>query len=90
MHIRVEEITNVFVVVFQTFQDKKRGQHQENLSVTLLQLFSEILVLFGRCFDHLTEVEQLVAFLCVKEVGEALTPRVFKFDKNLNELVIVL
>jgi hypothetical protein len=56
----------------------------------LFQLFSKVFVLFGRCFNHLTEVQKLITFLGVQEVGKALTPRVFKFYKNLNELIIVL
>lgn len=44
----------------------------------------------GSGLYHLTEVQKLVHFLGVKEVGEPLTPRVLEFNQDLHELIVVL
>ena len=40
-------------------------------------------------FDDLREVQQLVQFLRVQEVGQALAPTVFELDENLDKFDVV-
>ena len=42
------------------------------------------------CLYNGTEVDQLVAFFTVHEVGKPLGPGILKVDENLNQLDVVL
>jgi len=46
-------------------------------------------VLLADGFDDLREVQQLVQFLRVQEVGQALAPTVFELDENLDKFDVV-
>ena len=57
---------------------------EEDLCVTLFELFSELFVLFGSGFNYLRKMQQLVTLLAVQEVRQTLAPAVFKFYKDLD------
>ena len=47
-------------------------------------------MLLGDGLDHRREMDQLVAFLRVQEVSEALAPAVLVLNEDLNELLVIL
>jgi hypothetical protein len=79
-HIGVKERADVFIVSLEALQDQKRWDYKEDLSLARLELLAERLMLFTGGFDDRAEVNQLVTFLIVHEIGEALRPSVFKFN----------
>lgn len=79
-HIGVKERADVFIVSLEALQDQKRWDNKEDLSLARLELLAERLMLFTGGFDDRAEVNQLMTFLVVHEIGEALRPSVFKFN----------
>ena len=51
--IFTEEAAYFFVVILEALEDQQLRDDEENLGVTLFELLSELLVLFGGRFDHL-------------------------------------
>lgn len=64
-HIREEKHANVFVIVFKALENQQGWDYEEDLSVALFELLSELLVLLCGGLDDLTEMQKLVALLAV-------------------------
>ena len=64
-HVREEEHTDVFIIIFERFKNQEGRNYEEDLGVTLLQLFCKLLMLLRRRLDHLAEMQKLVALLAV-------------------------
>ena len=89
-HVGVKEIADLFIIVFQAFEYQEGRNVEKDLGVALLQLLSKLRVLLGRRLNHLREVEQLVAFFVIDEVGQTLAPTVFEFNENFYKFDVVL
>ena len=88
-HIWIEERAYIFIISFQTLQDQERRNDEEDLCFPVLKLFSKGFVLLSGSFYHWGEMDQLVALLMVHEIGQALCPRILKFEKNIDKLYVV-
>ena len=90
VHIWIEEAADLLIVVLQTLEDQQLWDDEENFSVSLFDLLGELFVLFSRRLDYLGEMDELVTFFRVQEVREALTPAIFEFYKDFDQLDVVL
>ena len=89
-HVRIEERAYVLVISFEAFQNQKRWDDEEDLCLSVFQLLGKRFMFLSGGFDHRTEVDQLMAFLMVHEVGETLRPGVLEFYEDFYELDVVL
>ena len=55
----------------------------------MLKQFSELFVFLSCCLNYLGEVEKLMAFLGIQEIGETLCPGVFILYQDLHSLLII-
>ncbi len=77
-HLGEKALRDAFVFLLDRFQDQEAGNVDEDVAVSVLNLFIERFVLFSGSFDYLGEVEQLLQFLWVQEMLFSKTPYLFK------------
>lgn len=89
LHIRPKHRADLLVIVLYALEHQETRDVQEYFCVSLLQLFSEGLVLFRASLNDLRKVQKLGELFGVHEVCEALRPRILKLNKHFHKFKIV-